>query len=186
METSENPTIAPTPASAWKGKVQVEGTDLPLPSGNVARIKQMSPQAFLSSGVLPDPLSAIVRQAVHTKRGLPPEKIREMADDPEKIQASLELFDRVLVHVAVMPVVKMPPKCTECGEYFNVDDRHRDEGLEGFHTYTEGKRHPDVLYSDTVDLKDKIFIFQFCMGGTRDLETFRLQLPTGLGGLADE
>lgn len=184
MDSQETQGLEPTPASSWKGRVAVEGTDLLLPSGNVARIKQMSPQTFLSSGVLPDPLSAIINSAVHSKQGLPPEKMEEMADDPEKIQASLELFDRVLVHVAVMPVIKMPPTCVECGEYYNVDGRHSDERADEFHHYIEGKRSPDILYADTVSLQDKIFVFQYCMGGTRDLEKFRSELPAGLGGLS--
>lgn len=189
MET-ESPTVTPTPASAWKGKTEIAGTDLLLPSGNVARVRRLSPAAFLTPGVIPDPLTEIVHKAIHDKSGLPPEKMAALSKDPEKIQASLELFDRVLAFVLVAPVAQMPPKCVHpiadgevCNEYYNVDGRHANPLLPEYHPYQEGPRDPNVLYCDTVILEDKIFVFQFSMGGTRDLETFRAKLSSNMGDL---
>jgi hypothetical protein len=177
--------LTPTPASQWKGN-NVEGSDLLLPSGNVARVRQVSPQTFLTGGILPDPLSAIISETVRSKKGLPPEKIKEMQEDPEILSSSLELFDRVLAYVMVMPVVLMPPTCTECKEYYNVDDRHSNVNNPEYHSYTEGQRRTDVLYADAVDMADKVFIFKHVMTGVRDLENFRSELPASLGGLLDE
>lgn len=179
--------LTPTPASEWKGRSQIaEGIDLLLPSDNVIRIRKMSPQTFLTSGVIPDPLSDIVAKAIHTKKGLPPAKVEEMSKNHEQIQASLEMFDRVLAFVVIAPVIKMPPQCTECHAYFNVDDRHRNEQHENFHIYHEGERDPGILYCDQVDLTDKVYVFQYCLGATRDLETFRSELPAGLGDIPHE
>lgn len=178
--------LTPTPAAQWKGAVRPDGTDLPLPSGNVARIKKINPQVLMNDkGLIPDPLSDIVAKAVHRKRGLPPSKVKEMSEDPEKVQASFELFDRVLCRVMVEPVAVMPPKCTKCGEYANIDDRHTDREHAEYHPYREGARDKDVLYADQVDLVDKIFIFQWCVGGTSDLESFRQQLPSSMAALPD-
>jgi hypothetical protein len=186
----ENPTnandLVPTPASAWKGKVVVAGVDLLLPSGNVARVKSMSPTAFLTQGVIPDPLSDIITKAIKSKRGMRPEQVKKMAEDPKQIDAALELFDRVLSSVMVMPAVKMPPKCTECGEYANIDARHTDDERDDYHAYQEGPRNPNVLYADEVDITDKIFIFQYSLTGVSDLESFRAELPRSMGGLSDE
>ncbi len=178
----QNP-ITPTTARDWKGRLPIAGTDLPLPSGNVARVRALSPNAFLSSGVIPDPLSDIVAKAIHSKKGLPPAKIKEIADDPDKVQSTLELFDRVLAYVMVAPQVSMPPPCIKCGEFFNVDERHDPEN--GSHLYQEGPRDPDVLYADEVDIKDKVFVFQFALTGVRDLESFREVFPAGLGVVLD-
>lgn len=172
--------LSPTPAAQWKGKVEVEGTDLVLPSENVARVRQISPQAFITSGIIPDPLTGLIRQAIHSKQGLPPSKLEKMTEDPEQLVAAMEMFDRVLVYVVIEPTVQMPPVCSECGEY----DTKMTHGS-STHIYREGPRDPEVLYADMVDMEDKIFIFQWCLGGTRDLEQFREQLRTGVGALSD-
>ena len=39
-----------------------------------------------------------------------------------------------------------------------------------------GLRDPDVLYVDEVDIEDRMFILNFALGGTRNLERFREEL----------
>lgn len=172
--------VMPTPASQWSGKVAVEGTDLPLPSGNVARVRQIDPQAFIGSDLIPDPLSAIIRQAINSKQGLPPSAIKKVSEDKELLADTLLLFDRVLAYVLIEPHCELPPTCVECGEYF-MNGPHRDRKNDSYHAYQEGAREGDVLYTDQVVLDDKMFVFQWCLGGTRDLEKFRGQLKSGLG-----
>lgn len=170
----EQQNLTPTPAHAWKGKVEVEGTDLALPSGNVARVKPLSPQAFLASGMIPDPISAMIKKAIASKQGLPPSAMKDLADDPKQLAAAMELFDRVLAYVTVEPRILMPPPCSECGEYA-ITDKHQQMQAEGFHPYNEGEREPGVLYSDMVEMDDKVFVFQWVLGGTRDIERFRVE-----------
>lgn len=177
--------LSPTPAAEWKSQATTNSTDLLLPSGNVARIKRLSPEAFVKSGVIPDPLTEIIKKAIAEKQGMPPSKLRELAEKPENAEAALELFDRVLSYVMVTPSVMMPPPCVECNEYYNVDARHSDAKAEGYHPYKEGERRADVLYADVVDMTDKVFIFRFVMTGVRDLETFRQELDAGLGNVLD-
>lgn len=181
METQN---LAPTPASQWKGKLNAAGTDLPLPSGNVARVRSLDPQAFLAQGMIPDPLSQLIRKSINNKKGLPPKELEKIADDPEKLTAALEMFDRVLVHVVLEPAVQMPPPCEECGVYANTP-QHRDQTHESYHAYREGARNGEVLYADEVDMGDKMFIFQWCLGGTKDLEKFRGEQAAIVGSLSD-
>ncbi len=177
--------LVPTQASEWKGKIEVEGTPLPLPSGNVALVRQMSPQAFITSGLIPDPLTAIIRKSIHTKSGLNPKDLEKIQDDPDMWVSALEMFDRILTYVAVAPVIKMPPTCDvevngePCGEYAN-QPVHKNPAQRGNHQYREGPRDPSVLYADQVVMDDKVFIFQWCLGGTRDLERFREQLQASV------
>jgi hypothetical protein len=179
MDTQQE-TVVPTAAADWKGRIQVDGTDLVLPSGNVARVKPVSPTVFLSSGIIPDPLTAMIRQAIHSKQGLPPSKLEKMLSEPTQLRSTMEMFDRVLAEAVLMPHVEMPPTCTECGEY-NVEMQHGEDT----HEYEEGPRDPQVLYADEVDLQDKIFIFQWCLGGTRDLEQFRQEQQATVGTLSN-
>ena len=171
--------LAPTTAREWKGKKSQQGTELLLPSENVALVRQMSPQAFLSSGMIPDPLTAMITKAINSKRGLPPSAINDLSDDPKKLVEALLMVDRVVCHVVVQPTVEMPPVCVTCGEYANAD-QHEQPSHPEYHKYQEGDRDPDVLYADELDMEDKMFIFQWCLGGVRDLETFRQQLSSGV------
>lgn len=195
-EQQQNPVpITPTPATQWQGKVEVEGTDLPLPSGNVARVRQLGPTAFLTSGMIPDPLTSLVRQAINSKQGLPPSALNKIADDPKQLTAALEMFDRVLVFAVIMPSIEMPPACAfdvnlgvgdpkPCGEYANTD-RHQKVGHPDYHKYREGDREPGTLYADQVKMDDKMFVFNWVLGGTRDLSKFREQLSGTVESLQD-
>jgi hypothetical protein len=186
----EEQILTPTTASSWKGKLEVEGTPLRLPSENVALARQMSPSVFMTSGMIPDPLTGIIKKAIASNQGLPPSASKEIMDDPKLIGAALELFDRTLCHVIIEPVIQMPPPCDveingkPCGEYSNKPV-HENPAASGKHQYHEGPRDPNILYADQVDMNDKMFIFNWCLGGTRDLETFREELERGLGTLSD-
>ena len=184
-EDTNNTPLVPTSAEAWAGKIVVEGTDVLLPSGNVARIKQISPQAFLSSGLIPDPLTTIIQKAINTKQGLPPKAVKELTDDPVKLNAAMELFDRVTVHVVIAPSLQMPPTCSTCGAYYNVDNRHKDATSDKYHRYEESPRTPGVLYIDQVQLDDKMYIFNWCLGSVRDLTDFREQLSSGVESVSN-
>ena len=160
--------LTPTPASEWGSKVNVAGTDLRLPTDNVARVRNLAPEAFLSSGMIPDPLFQIIQQAIQTGKGLPPSALKKLSEDKGSLVDTLLLFDKVLCYCVIEPVVKMPPTCKECGEYFT--EKHGDD-----HRYQEGDRDPGVLYADQVVMDDKIFVFQWALGGVRDLRQFREQ-----------
>jgi len=187
-----------TTAREWKGRIQTEGSELDLPSGNTALVRQISPTAFLNSGFLPDPLTAIVRQAINTKQGMKPQAIKGITEDPAQIGAAMETFDRVMTYVVIEPTVSMPPACdvparsmdndvpdSVCGLYVNAEV-HKDPMKSGSHQYHEAERDPDILYADQVDMDDKLFIFQWALGGTRDLERFREQQQKSVGDLSDK
>jgi hypothetical protein len=182
-----------TSAKQWKGKRQTSAGPLDLPSGNTALVMPLDPTAFLSADLLPNPLMAIVRKAINTQKGLPPKAMKQIADDPEMLTSALEMFDRVLVRVVVEPEIQMPPPCAViigegmeakvCGEYANTDV-HKDPTKSGQHAYREDERDEEVLYADQVDMADKMFIFQWCLGGTRDLEKFRREQGATVGSLS--
>lgn len=183
-----------TKASEWQGRKQLSGQDLLLPSGNTALVRQMSPTAFLDAGFMPDPLSNIVRTAINTKQGLPPKVVNDLANDPKKLGAAMLTFDRVLTFVVMEPTILMPPTCDVvideesgkvCGTYINDKVHQWGEDPNNFHTYHEGPRDPETLYADEVDLQDKIFVFQWALGGTHDLEKFREQQRISMESLQD-
>lgn len=179
-----------TSAKQWKGRRPKVGTDLELPSGNVALVKPLDPTDFLTSGMIPDPLSAIIHKAINSTKGLPPSALEKISNSREDLAATLEMFDRVLTHVVIKPVVEMPPACDvavngePCEEYANAEV-HKDTHKSGRHRYHEGPRDEETLYADEVDFQDKMFIFQWVLGGTRDLEQFRKEQAASVDAVSD-
>lgn len=182
--------LTPTPADQWQGALAVAGSDLKLPSGNVARVRQISPVAFLDSDMIPDPLTKVIRESINEKSGMPPKKMKEISDDPKMLSSTLELFDRVLAHVVVMPDIQMPPACDvalkgkPCGQYAN-QPVHESPTKSGHHAYHEGEREPGVLYADMVDMQDKMFIFNWALGGVMKLDKFREEFDSTVESLSD-
>ena len=136
---------------------------LKLPSGFTALVKVPGLSTLLAEGLISDTLTPMAEAAVQRgKTGRGPEgpsdeELAAIASDPEKLSKALDTFDKVLVYCVVEPPVTYYKD--EDGTV--IPDEDRDE---------------DVLYSDEVDLDDKMFIFNVCVGGTKDLEQFRSQL----------
>lgn len=145
--------------------------EVKLPSGEVALLKRPGPAAFLTEGLLPDSLTPIVMKAVNTGRGLPPEKVSEWAQDPQKIGEMIGAMDKMLLIAVVQPPVMYHKRDV-------VDDEGKKTGEEDI-PYDE--RDENYIYTDEVDFEDKSFIFNFAVGGTRDLERFREEQRSGVG-----
>ena len=146
----------PTSASAWKAKSQ-EGTPLVVPSGNTCLVRAVGLQVFVRQGMIPNGLMPIVNDAI--KKGqVPTDQEFDLEDNPEMIDEMMTLMDEVTVYCVVEPAVELVP----------VDD----EG----NALHYSLRDPDTLYVDEVDFQDKVFIFQYAVGGTADLTKFRQEL----------
>ncbi len=152
-----------TSASEWKKANK--GFELEVPSGNVALVRPVGMQAFLTKGMIPNSLRDIAMEAVKGNQ-LPKMKPDDMS--PEKIEDMLVLFDSVTCYCVLEPVVT-PVPMDDDGEPIPPADRD-----------------PENLYVDEVNLDDKIFIFQFACGGTRDLESFRAQYSVSMDSLSGE
>lgn len=169
---SGNPAVRAT-AQTWK---RSKGEDLELPSGNVALVKRPGPAAIMSQGILPDELTPIVQEAIRSGKGLPPKKQAELVSDPETVVKMLDGVDKMMCVVVVDPKVRYHKYTEE-----DVSLRGVAESLLG-KEIPEDDRNPDEwIYTDEVDLEDKMFIFNFAVGGTRDLRRFRGELAGSMG-----
>jgi hypothetical protein len=132
------------PTPASQWKKASVGTPLEVPSGNTALVRSSGMQVFLTKGLIPNSLLPIVRQAMSGKQvDLKAEDITE-----DQLEDMMKLFDAIVVHCVIEPTVLPVP----------ADGEVRDQ---------------EALYVDDVDFDDKMFIFQWVVGGTRDLEQFR-------------
>lgn len=142
----------PTSASAWKS--QNGGTLLRVPSGNTCRVKtNVGMQMFLKQGKIPNGLMGFIQDAMAKAKPGMSEKdnldldVASLLGDTDKLRDILDMAAAVVVEVVLEPVVTpVPPE----GE----------------------PRDPGLLYVDEVDFADQMYIFNFVVGGTADLERF--------------
>lgn len=144
----------------WKKKST--NRPLELPSGNTALVRAPGLQVFIEQGFIPNSLMPIVSKAI--KKGKPP-KMDELTVSKETLTELVQMADEVCLYCVVEPPVNPVPK--------------DEEG----NTIPSHKRDEDTLYVDEVDMEDKMFIFQFAMGGTANLERFRKGLEADMDPL---
>ena len=140
--------------------------DLTVPSGQLCLVRRPGLEGLIKAGVLRnvDSLSAIVDQK-HIKKakkgqGTGQVDVESIMKDPKALDEILHTVDKVICHCVVKPEVHMTPN----------DVTRRKDG---------------VVYTDMIDLTDKMYVFNYVMGGTRDLESFRGGLDSVVGSLAD-
>jgi hypothetical protein len=161
-----------TSAREWKKSSKSALHDLELPSGHVAQVRAPGMQAFISGGFIPNSLLDIVQSELEINSGKPKksaeaskkqsvEFMKQLQSDPQKTADLFDTIDKVTVHCVVQPPLEFPPD--------NPD--HRDD---------------DVLYVDEVDFEDKMYIFQFAVGGAKDLERFRKETASNVDALENE
>lgn len=176
-----------TAASSWKGKASGAGleTDLELPSGNVCRVKRVDMPTLLASGAFPDSLMSIVSEKVDTATGksdkpkkLKKSEVEAVTQDPKKMVELFQSIDRLIPIVVAQPAVQNHNLIEKdaAGEQKVVRPLNEEERQALLDEY-EG----DLLFTDEVELEDKMFIFQFVIGGRRELETFRAELESSMG-----
>lgn len=140
------------------------GGVMELPSGLIVKLRNPGGmRVFLKDGLIPNSLMGMVKKAMETGQELnPTELLREDGGiDPELMNEMNALLDNVVVQCFVEPTVMPTPE-------------------------DEADRNEDQLYADEIPDDDKMFVFQWVSGGTRDLEQFRLEHEQGVVALAKE
>lgn len=158
-----------TGASSWKK--QREAGKLQVPSGNVCLVHVAGMESFISRGIVPNALMPIVTRAVKDGKGIGEDEAKAMVS-PENIVDMMQFSDNVVCDVVIEPKVN------------SVAERKAILADESLSPDEKAKRINSMLFVDEVDLADKMFIFQYVVGGTRDLETFRQQSTIAVANLA--
>lgn len=140
-------------------------TDLECPSGQLALVRRPGVDGLLRAGVLHN--VDVLTQMVKSKHidpkdpKAPPteiskEDVSKILEDPVHLENVLHTVDRVVCHVVVQPSVHMAPNDVT-------------------------SRVPGTVYTDMIDLEDKVFILNWALGGSRDLERFRRESQESVG-----
>lgn len=153
---------APTTASAASEfKKRKKGIPLPLPSGLAVLARRVDMQGFIKGGEVPNALMPIVEEALAKGQGV---DAKSLMDDTDKVDMDLvrEMYAMV-ENLVIMSVVE--PKIYE--------------------TPAEGEEEDDdLVYISDIDDEDKMFIYQWAVGGTDDIATFRAEAAANLASLA--
>lgn len=166
--------------------------DLPVPSGQLCQVRMPGVQAMIAAGVFEsiDTLTGLINEK-HIKRvqgrtpkagpgsqnGQPVQVDTDaLMKDPKNLAKVFELVDKVTEHMVLQPKVKRPVKKIPQGE---IGSGEFTEVLLKFE-----EREDDVVYTDRIDMMDKMFIFQYAVGGDTDVESFRERFQEGMGGVA--
>lgn len=165
-----------------------KGFDLELPSGNTCLAIRPGAQGLIKAGLLDslDQLTSLVQTDlidVHNPK-VTAEAVKSMQLDMSKLAEGLEMIDRCVAHCVQQPKVWLDEQA--------VDEQ---TGEPIFRMEPDGKggevRKPVYkprvvgrIYADDVDLEDKMFIFNWSMGGTADLKSFREQFQAMLGNIS--
>lgn len=154
-----------TPVNEWKKAESSDfSVDLKVPSGNTARCRRPGLQTFIKIGIIPNSLLAIVTKNIDAaKKGSDPEDsvdglVTGMMEDPAQLAQMLQLVDDITIFCVIEPQVQKVP----------------DDPMQ---------RTDDALYVDQIDLNDKMFIFQWAVGGTSNLDEFLGESQQALGNL---
>lgn len=169
-----------TEASAWKGKADATGTKLALPSGNVCLAVNKGLMPFIEQGAIPNALMPLVLDAISSGKGMNKKAMDTALSTPEALADVMRMADHIVVASVLQPVILAVPTWT------SEDAAKEDCPESAVGQQAPSKKDPSHLYIDEVDMNDKMFVFQWVVGGTRDLERFREQSAAALEDLAAE
>jgi len=133
--------------------------DVETPSGQLCLARRPGVEGLMTAGVLQnvDSLSGIVNAKFINKTG--EVDAEALMQDDGALADIMHTVDKVVCFIVVKPEVHMTPN----------DKTRRKQG---------------IVYADMVDLMDKMFLFNYAVGGTKDLESFRTELVSHVGSLA--
>lgn len=167
--------------SGWGQASGIGGSeDVTCPSGQVALVKRPGVQGLVEAGVLHDidSLTGLVDQK-HIKRvkGTGEQiDVAKLMKDPESLGRVMKVIDLVTVYCVVKPKLALAWKDVE-GQQVPLDNEERAKLVE---------EQSIQAFSDQVELDDKMFLFNYAVGGTRSLERFRDAAEDALAGVDSE
>lgn len=126
------------------------GTDLTVPSGQTCRARRVDLRIFVKTGKVPNTLRSLLDQAAGGKEISAEEITKQFLEDPSVFGDMMEMVDLVVCDCVLEPKVHPVPE----------------EGT---------ARDDELIYVDDISPEDRMFIFNYAVGGTADFETFREQ-----------
>jgi hypothetical protein len=158
----------------WGSNQSTKDThELTTPSGQTCSARKMTPDRLLSEGILnqADGLTALVTQ--HMSKGQNPGKLSDEAvlellvSEGGGMDAVFDLADRALPLIVVDPPVRLHFETVTVGKT-TVKKELTPEQRQAVAAAV-----PDVVFTDQIDFEDKMWLFEWAMGGMTQAAAFR-------------
>lgn len=158
-----------------------EGTTerLTLPSGQTADCVRLGMQGMVEAGILndADTLTGMVDQQhvrkVRGAKGRPDGEAIDAASlmkDPESMKRIILLVDRAVPHIVMKPVVRL----------------HLEDLPDGGTKLIPVEKRKTDVYTDQIGFEDKMFLFNWAVGGSPDVDRFLVESGNAVGSVAVE
>lgn len=164
-------------ANVWASNQPTSGEeDLVLPSTQTCRARRVSIETLLEMGIVAeaDTLTPLVQQYTKDIQRGGPSSPKEtvideaaMMQDPETLKKIIFLADKSMPHIVISPRVALHFKETTVGKTTVTK------------AYTDAERaeiretQPDIIFTDQIGLEDKMYLFEWALGGLAKMVTFR-------------
>lgn len=162
-------------------KARAQGQIIKLPSGLSAKLKRVDLQTLIKGGSVHNPLMGIVSEAIEKGKGMDASKMLNDDEGEIDLNAVNDMFDmvnRICVACFVEPELHPLPEEDEEGN--ELDSLDEDDWVT-----IQALKDENLLYVDEIEAEDKMFIFQWSMGGTDDVATFREESRADMDALAE-
>lgn len=134
---------------------------------------------FLESGLLPDPLAQLIRKQISDRSGKVTDaelmKSLVAGKDFELIKEMMRATDRVVAFCVYEPQIVWHEREVP---------GHESAGVVAYEDIPDEERDPEIVYTDEMEMDDKMFIFQRAVGGSTDLSRFRSATSAIVGDLS--
>ena len=147
-------------SQVWAAAKQ-DRTGVVCPSGQPVKVRRLGMRGLIAAGVLQetDLLTALVdKEHLQRVKGAPSVNAKKLMEDPKAIARALEVVYRIVAFAVVEPELLEPPA-------------------------NEADRLEDKIYADEIEIEDVMFLLNYVMGGSKDLERFRSEFEKSIRDL---
>jgi len=153
-----------------------------LPSGLVVKLRNPGGLlAFMDTKNIPNALLAIIQRSVAKGQQPSPEELmsKDGSIDDDMLDGMKQMMNAIAIKCIVQPKFLPEPSEEDVAAH---NEQYPDDRVED----PEELREDELLYIDELPYDDKMFIFQWVSGGTRDLEEFRQRHDQSMVAVAEK
>lgn len=157
-----------TDAATWRQSrrpVLVE-----LPSGNICKAINKGFDAMLKGGRIPNSLMPIINAALlEGENRKAADTAKTLLESPDQLAAAISFANTCVVECVVEPkILPVPKRLKDPDETTGDDEVYEEIPIEEREEPLHGE-----LWVDETSLDDRLFIMNWVLGGTQDIERFR-------------
>jgi hypothetical protein len=161
-----------TEVGEWKKTSERGARKLKLPSGFVALVRNPGLMWFVENDMVPNSLMTILSAGLNDGKPPKPSEIKSLIE-AGNLADMMSLARTVLVNCVLKPKIWPVSRREEIDADESLSDDEREE------------RISTMLFADEVDENDMMFIFNWVVGGTHDVERFREEQAAYVASVPD-